>query len=273
MSATRTSRSSRVLTQGAEVGPAGEGIVVDHQAVDAGRPLGGEQHLDATGPGCCRRCVTALPPDSSRLAASGRRGITLTPSRLPTASARSLTVVMSRSLRPAHGPVRQVARRRTPTPMPRECSFGSVLSSPESGPPESSNAQAGEMTPTAAIPTVTLNDDHTIPVLGLGVAELPPADAEAAVDRRTGGRLPTDRHRRRRRQRGGRRAGDRQVRRAARGAVRHHQAGHRRPGFPILAGRLQSQPGHDSAWTTSTSISSTGRPSRTASTSTPGAGS
>ena len=37
------------------------------------------------------------------------------------------------------------------------------------------------MTPTAAVPTVTLNDDHTIPVLGLGVADLPAADAEAAV--------------------------------------------------------------------------------------------
>ena len=37
------------------------------------------------------------------------------------------------------------------------------------------------MTPTAAIPTVTLNDDHTIPVVGLGVAGLPPAEAEAAV--------------------------------------------------------------------------------------------
>ena len=37
------------------------------------------------------------------------------------------------------------------------------------------------MTPTAAIPTVTLNDDHTIPVLGLGVADLPPDEAEAAV--------------------------------------------------------------------------------------------
>ena len=33
----------------------------------------------------------------------------------------------------------------------------------------------------AAIPTVTLNDDHTIPVLGLGVADLAPAEAEAAV--------------------------------------------------------------------------------------------
>ena len=30
-------------------------------------------------------------------------------------------------------------------------------------------------------PTVTLNDGNTIPVLGLSVAELPPADAEAAV--------------------------------------------------------------------------------------------
>lgn len=37
------------------------------------------------------------------------------------------------------------------------------------------------MTPTAAIPSVTLNDDHTIPVLGLSVSDLPPAEAEAAV--------------------------------------------------------------------------------------------
>jgi len=37
------------------------------------------------------------------------------------------------------------------------------------------------MTPTGAIPTLTLNDDHTIPVLGLGVADLPPDRAEAAV--------------------------------------------------------------------------------------------
>ena len=33
----------------------------------------------------------------------------------------------------------------------------------------------------AAIPTVTLNDEHTIPVLGLGVADLSPSDVEAAV--------------------------------------------------------------------------------------------
>ena len=37
------------------------------------------------------------------------------------------------------------------------------------------------MTPTAPIPTVTLNDHHTIPVLGLGVVGLAPAEAEAAV--------------------------------------------------------------------------------------------
>jgi 2,5-diketo-D-gluconate reductase A len=37
------------------------------------------------------------------------------------------------------------------------------------------------MTPTAATPTVTLNDDHTIPALGLGVSGLAPAEAEAAV--------------------------------------------------------------------------------------------
>jgi diketogulonate reductase-like aldo/keto reductase len=30
-------------------------------------------------------------------------------------------------------------------------------------------------------PTVTLNDDHTMPVLGLGVSDLPPAEVEAAV--------------------------------------------------------------------------------------------
>ncbi len=37
------------------------------------------------------------------------------------------------------------------------------------------------MTPTAAVPTVTLNDDHTIPVLGVSVSDLPPDEAEAAV--------------------------------------------------------------------------------------------
>ncbi|MCG5433711.1 aldo/keto reductase [Mycobacterium sp. MYCO198283] len=37
------------------------------------------------------------------------------------------------------------------------------------------------MTSAAAIPTVTLNDDHTIPVIGLGVGELSDDDTERAV--------------------------------------------------------------------------------------------
>lgn len=37
------------------------------------------------------------------------------------------------------------------------------------------------MTSAAAIPTVTLNDDNTMPVLGLGVGELSEGDTEAAV--------------------------------------------------------------------------------------------
>lgn len=37
------------------------------------------------------------------------------------------------------------------------------------------------MTPTAAIPSVPLNDENTIPALGIGVAGLAPAEAEAAV--------------------------------------------------------------------------------------------
>ena len=49
---------------------------------------------------------------------------------------------------------------------------------------------------------------------------------------------PTDRHRGGVRQRGGGRPRHRRVGRAARGAVRHHQAGHRGPGLPGVAGRL-----------------------------------
>ncbi|HEX2213490.1 MAG TPA: aldo/keto reductase, partial [Mycobacterium sp.] len=37
------------------------------------------------------------------------------------------------------------------------------------------------MTSAAAIPTITLNDDHTIPVIGLGVGELSGSEAEQAV--------------------------------------------------------------------------------------------
>lgn len=35
--------------------------------------------------------------------------------------------------------------------------------------------------PAAAIPTVTLNDDNTLPVLGLGAAELSAEETESAV--------------------------------------------------------------------------------------------
>ena len=48
-------------------------------------------------------------------------------------------------------------------------------------PPERFTTQAGDMTPTTGIPTLALSDDHSIPVLGLCVAELPPTEAEAAV--------------------------------------------------------------------------------------------
>ena len=37
------------------------------------------------------------------------------------------------------------------------------------------------MTSAAAIPSVALNDDHTMPVIGLGVGELSDAETEAAV--------------------------------------------------------------------------------------------
>lgn len=48
-------------------------------------------------------------------------------------------------------------------------------------PTENLDTQAGDMAPMAGIPTLALSDDHTIPVLGLSVAELPPEQAEAAV--------------------------------------------------------------------------------------------
>ncbi|GAB3232925.1 aldo/keto reductase [Mycolicibacterium hippocampi] len=42
-------------------------------------------------------------------------------------------------------------------------------------------SRAGDMTSAAAIPTVTLNDDNTMPVLGLGVGELSDSETEASV--------------------------------------------------------------------------------------------
>src|SRR3981081_2150868 len=42
-------------------------------------------------------------------------------------------------------------------------------------------SRAGEMTPIAAVPTITLNDAYTIPVVGLGVGELSEEETERAV--------------------------------------------------------------------------------------------
>jgi diketogulonate reductase-like aldo/keto reductase len=47
--------------------------------------------------------------------------------------------------------------------------------------PEPSISQAGDMTSAAAVPTVTLNDEYTIPVIGLGVADMSGAETEQAV--------------------------------------------------------------------------------------------
>ena len=44
-----------------------------------------------------------------------------------------------------------------------------------------SRHRLGDMTPTSGIPTLVLSDGNTIPVLGISVAELASAEAEAAV--------------------------------------------------------------------------------------------
>ncbi len=104
-------------------------------------------------------------------------------------------------------------------------------------------AGIGDMTSAAAVPSVTLNDDHTMPVIGLGVGELSDCRDRAVSVGGAGGRLPADRHRLRLRQRGRGRPCDRVVGHASRGAVRHHQAGHRRPGLPVVPGRPGREPG------------------------------
>ena len=134
--------------------------------------------------------VTVRPPDNALLTWSGRRGRTLTPNRFPALRARCLTRRPPAPVR-CHGrllgrcgrrPTCPAAydRRLSPTRSERPCSgicraqdyrqvrFGDPI--------PRSDLQAGDMTP-----TVTLNDDHTMPVLGLGVSELPPDQVEAAV--------------------------------------------------------------------------------------------
>ena len=59
------------------------------------------------------------------------------------------------------------------------------------------------------VPTITLNDGTTIPQLGFGVFQVPPAETAETVTAGPRGRLPPHRHRADVRQRGGRRRGDR----------------------------------------------------------------
>ncbi len=69
----------------------------------------------------------------------------------------------------------------------------------------------------AAIPTVTLNDDRTIPVVGLRRRRTLDSEAERVVSGSPGGGPPVDRHGRRVRQRGGRGACHRGIGHSARG--------------------------------------------------------
>ncbi len=105
---------------------------------------------------------------------------------------------------------------------------------------------------TRPIPTVTLNDDNTMPVIGLGVAELSDAETERAVSAalEAGYRLIDTAA-----AYGNEAAVGRAIAasgHSARGAVRHHQARDRRPGFQNVAGRRSRPASSGSASTTST---------------------
>ena len=105
----------------------------------------------------------------------------------------------------------------------------------------------------AAVPSIALNDENTMPVLGLGVADLSDDETERAVSAalEIGCRLIDTAA-----AYGNEAAVGRAIAASgipARGAVRHHQAGHRRPGFHDRR-RMPATPAwSDSAWTTSTS--------------------
>ncbi len=83
------------------------------------------------------------------------------------------------------------------------------------------------MTSAAAIPTVTLNDENTIPVIGLGVGELSDSETEQAVSTalEAGYRLIDTAAAYGNEQAVGRAIAG--VGPAPLGAVCHHQAGHR----------------------------------------------
>ena len=108
------------------------------------------------------------------------------------------------------------------------------------------------------VPTRVLNDGHSIPQLGFGVFQIPPADT-AGRNGRPRGRLPAHRHRRDVRQRARSRRRRPRVRpRPVRG-LRHEQAEQRLPRARRRAAGVRRDARRRSASTTSTCSSSTGR--------------
>ena len=108
--------------------------------------------------------------------------------------------------------------------------------------------------PGLSIPSLSLNDENTMPVLGLGVAELSDDETERAVSAalEVGCRLIDTAA-----AYGNEAAVGRAIAASgipARGTVRHHQTGHRGPGVHRRAGGLRAPAWNGSAWTMSTSI-------------------
>ena len=91
-----------------------------------------------------------------------------------------------------------------------------------------------------------------MPVIGLGVGELSDAETEQAVSTalETGYRLIDTAAAYGNEEAVGRAIAASGMPRD--GAVRHHQAGHPRPGLPVVAGRAARPAWSGSAWTTST---------------------
>ena len=127
------------------------------------------------------------------------------------------------------------------------------------------------MTSAAAIPTVTLNDENTMPVIGLGVGELTDSETEQAVSTalEAGYRLIDTAA-----AYGNEEAVGRAI--AASGVPREDlfvttKLATPDLGFQSVQDALKAQAWSGSAWTTSICTSSTGPPANRASTSTAGA--
>ena len=125
--------------------------------------------------------------------------------------------------------------------------------------------------PGLSIPSLSLNDENTMPVLGLGVAELSDDETERAVSAalEVGCRLIDTAA-----AYGNEAAVGRAI--AASGIPRAElfvttKLATEDQGFNAAQAGLRAPAWNDSVWTTSTSISSTGRPRRWANTWTPGA--